>query len=176
MHIRRVEIENIRSLKHLVWELPEGQSGAGWHVILGDNGSGKTSFVRAVASLCIDAQTPALSQFLFGSLTRVGCSEAEIQCSIVRHEAFDETNLKEMEIYKNSIRFLNKRKEGDSVEVHNGIKDGPWIKWIKGWFAFSFGSVRNIKGKKISENVFLKDFPTLRRHAYLSEGLCCITV
>ncbi len=51
MHIRRIELENIRSIKHLVWELPKEQDGAGWHVILGDNGSGKTSLVRAVA-LC----------------------------------------------------------------------------------------------------------------------------
>jgi hypothetical protein len=49
MHIRRIELENIRSIKHLVWELPEEQDGAGWHVILGDNGSGKTSFLRGVA-------------------------------------------------------------------------------------------------------------------------------
>ncbi|MBB6053446.1 AAA family ATPase [Armatimonas rosea] len=49
MHIRRIEIENIRAIKHLIWELPEEQNGAGWHVILGDNGSGKTSFIRSIA-------------------------------------------------------------------------------------------------------------------------------
>lgn len=48
MYLRKVHIENIRSIALLDWEIPEGQE-AGWHVVIGDNGSGKTSFLRAIA-------------------------------------------------------------------------------------------------------------------------------
>lgn len=175
MHIRRVEIQNIRSIKHLVWELPEEQNGAGWHVILGDNGSGKTSFARSVASLCIDARVPSLSQFLFGNLIRVGCPEAHIQCSVIKHEDFDKTNSIDLKFFNNYIHFKKNQSEEESVNIQYGVKDGPWITWSKGWFAFSFGANRQINGKKITETDFLKNFPTLRRHAYLSNEQYGIT-
>jgi len=49
MHIKRIEITNIRNIEKLVWELPDGQDLAGWHVLIGDNGSGKTTILRAIA-------------------------------------------------------------------------------------------------------------------------------
>ncbi len=50
MYITRVEIENIRSIRHLEWDLKDADAVApGWYVILGDNGSGKTTFLRSVA-------------------------------------------------------------------------------------------------------------------------------
>ncbi len=48
MYLRKVHIENIRSIAKLDWEIPKGKE-AGWHVVIGDNGSGKTSFLRAIA-------------------------------------------------------------------------------------------------------------------------------
>lgn len=48
MYLRKVHIENIRSIAELDWEIPEGRE-AGWHVVIGDNGSGKTSLLRAIA-------------------------------------------------------------------------------------------------------------------------------
>src|SRR5436190_18133184 len=48
MYLRKVHIENIRSIAELDWEIPEG-SEAGWHVVIGDNGAGKTTFLRALA-------------------------------------------------------------------------------------------------------------------------------
>ena len=34
MHLRAIQISNIRSLKNLHWALPNKQDGAGWYVIL----------------------------------------------------------------------------------------------------------------------------------------------
>lgn len=44
MYIKRVEIENVRLLKSLIWEIEEAQC-PGWHVIIGNNGSGKSTFL-----------------------------------------------------------------------------------------------------------------------------------
>ncbi len=47
-YLERVEIENIRSIAKLTWEVTPGP---GWNVVLGDNGSGKSTFLRAVAGV-----------------------------------------------------------------------------------------------------------------------------
>lgn len=49
MYLLSVNIFNIRSLKHAAWDIHTVENAPGWHVILGDNGSGKSSFVRAIA-------------------------------------------------------------------------------------------------------------------------------
>ncbi len=46
MYIKKVVIENIRSISHFEMEFPKP---AGWHVLIGDNGSGKTSVLQAMA-------------------------------------------------------------------------------------------------------------------------------
>ncbi|MBX2927301.1 MAG: AAA family ATPase [Saprospiraceae bacterium] len=46
MYIRQVEINHIRSISHfkMTFETP-----AGWHVLIGDNGAGKSSIIRSIA-------------------------------------------------------------------------------------------------------------------------------
>ena len=46
MYIEKATIENIKSIKHLEITFPKP---AGWHVIIGDNGSGKSSILKAIA-------------------------------------------------------------------------------------------------------------------------------
>jgi len=48
MFIRRAVIRNVRSIEELEWCLPEEKPG-GWHVVLGDNGSGKSTFLRCLS-------------------------------------------------------------------------------------------------------------------------------
>ncbi len=55
MYLTRVEIQNIRAISHLVWEI-EPENAAGWHVILGDNGAGKSTFVRASVLCCVGTE------------------------------------------------------------------------------------------------------------------------
>jgi DNA repair exonuclease SbcCD ATPase subunit len=44
MYIKRVQIKNIRSFTDLEWRIDPDRA-AGWHVIIGDNGTGKSAFV-----------------------------------------------------------------------------------------------------------------------------------
>lgn len=53
MYIRRIEINNIRSIEHFEMTFAEGQE-AGWHVLIGDNGAGKSTIVRSVALAMLD--------------------------------------------------------------------------------------------------------------------------
>src|SRR5215216_1665766 len=59
MYLRRVQIMNIRSITKLDWSISADEA-AGWHVIIGDNGSGKSSFLRSIA-LAIVGPTEAIA-------------------------------------------------------------------------------------------------------------------
>ncbi len=47
MYIKRLELRDIKSFKQFSWELKNGESPEGWHVLLGENGTGKSTFIRA---------------------------------------------------------------------------------------------------------------------------------
>ncbi len=51
MYLQKIHINNIRSIKNFRMSFKPGAY-AGWHVVIGDNGTGKSSLVRAVA-LCL---------------------------------------------------------------------------------------------------------------------------
>ncbi len=53
MYIQKAEITNIKSIEHFEIEF---KNPAGWHVLIGDNGSGKTTIVRAIALALIGKQ------------------------------------------------------------------------------------------------------------------------
>lgn len=48
MYIREVNITNIKSIAHFKMTFPEGKE-AGWHVLIGDNGAGKSAVAKAIA-------------------------------------------------------------------------------------------------------------------------------
>ena len=54
MHIRNIQITNVRSLRSHRWPFARTRC-AGWHVVLGDNGSGESSFLRAIALALVGA-------------------------------------------------------------------------------------------------------------------------
>lgn len=58
MHVTRGLIENIRIISRFDLDLTKAPS-AGWHVILGDNGAGKSTFIRALAIALIGPENAA---------------------------------------------------------------------------------------------------------------------
>jgi len=48
MYLTKFTIDNVLAIRTLAWEIAPQQA-PGWHVILGDNGSGKSSVLRAIA-------------------------------------------------------------------------------------------------------------------------------
>ncbi|WP_224360324.1 AAA family ATPase [Hyalangium versicolor] len=49
MYLKKAVLTNIRSIDVLEWEPAQDPNPAGWHVIIGDNGAGKSSILRAMA-------------------------------------------------------------------------------------------------------------------------------
>jgi energy-coupling factor transporter ATP-binding protein EcfA2 len=82
-YLKRVEIENIRSIASLTWEVAPGP---GWNVVLGDNGAGKSTFLRSVAATFLPTtERFSLRTDFFGWVRRdFSEGRVRIQLSVVR--------------------------------------------------------------------------------------------
>lgn len=78
MKVKSIRFDNIRAMKTLNWQLPAGTTAEGWHVILGDNGSGKSSFLRALAMGLIGADRSNQLWVNFDSWLRQGEKKGRI--------------------------------------------------------------------------------------------------
>ena len=154
MHIRRVEIENIRSIKHLVWELPEEQNGAGWHVILGDNGSGKTSFVKAIALSFLGQKQRSALQEVWASWKRNG-KNVKIKCEIdISGEKF--TTVRTIYNYvPNSSNYWSDKKGLSRIALQKFLNENLVI---------SFGSSRRFQVYDYESEKVVRGDNILSRH------------
>ena len=113
MHISAIAIRNIRSLHSHQWSVPTDKS-AGWHVILGDNGSGKSSFLRAIAlALAGPKQAEQLRQSWNDWLTR-SRPEGQVELQVALNPEWDgPTQSGGASSFQHGIRFIRR---GEVVE------------------------------------------------------------
>lgn len=81
MFIRRAVIRNVRSIEELEWRLPEEKPG-GWHVVLGDNGSGKSTFLRCLSLGLIGPEASARIRVDFSSWLRGASTWGDIELNL----------------------------------------------------------------------------------------------
>jgi energy-coupling factor transporter ATP-binding protein EcfA2 len=152
MYIQKVTIENIRSIDHFEMEFPKP---AGWHVLIGDNGSGKSSIVRAIALAIIgptDAQ--ALRLPLINWIKR-GCEFSEITLTVQRDQNFDGYSGKKRPLvrpFESSVKITKEINNGFEIgkidkNGKSGLNPFEYIWSGKGgWFSTAFGPFRRFTG------------------------------
>jgi AAA15 family ATPase/GTPase len=128
MYISKINIENIRAIKNLTIHFPENP--AGWHVLIGDNGCGKTTILRAIAITLIP-HTAFIEQNAILWLSK-GKDNGKIVLTIQRDERFD-THTSEDNIFTEKTS-ISKGEEGQFTKHKNHAKGLG-----KGWFSMSFG-------------------------------------
>lgn len=98
MYIKKVEIKNIRSISEFTMEFPEGKE-AGWHVLIGDNGAGKSTILKAIAVVLLGELDALRIDPYWESWVRKGTNTAQIRLAYLRE---DKENLPE-DIRKRNI-------------------------------------------------------------------------
>ena len=172
MHVQRLTIENIRSIQQLDLDLRSEESPAGWHVLLGDNGAGKSTVVRALA-LALMGQSNAYATREDWSRWLTSASDSgRVAVELSAHECDEWTTGKQVDNVP--IRAMasftpeagRRRRNGRQTAVDfSGTSVGRSI-WGggEGWFSASFGPFRRFTGGDREMDKLFESHPRLAAH------------
>ena len=165
MHITRVEIENIRSIEHFRWEF-DGDA-AGWHVLLGVNGSGKSTVLRAMALALVGPGRAAALRQDWDRWLRQGRDTGSclLRVEPAAPQLDPPTGSSGGQGWNLGVDFDRLRSEVLSAGAELDPSGGPSI-WEsgKGWFSSSFGPFRRFTGGRSDYDRLFKAQPKLARH------------
>ena len=183
MHLRRIQIENVRTISSLDMTFEKDQE-AGWHVILGQNGSGKSSFVRAFALAMMGPREVFASGQIYSEWLRNNARSASVVAQVSRDDVFDLASGRpserpvelrvEMSVAEPVSTDVSRAPSIDVVPRFSPTSGRSQSVWSPGtgWFSASFGPFRRFTGGDPNyERAFLSN-PRLAPHlTALSESV-----
>ena len=184
MYVRRLVISNIRSVENFEVRFT-GAEAQGWHVILGANGSGKSSVVRSLALALAGPKEAAALRQDWRNWARFGKAGGSIKLQIAcgSKDVFTRrgprTEMVEVDL---ELKALESSIGGPRIEVvaTNGQKKAAQSIWgtNAGWFSASFGPFRRFTGGDQAFDRLFYSNPRLAPHlsafgedVALTEGL-----
>jgi energy-coupling factor transporter ATP-binding protein EcfA2 len=160
VYIRRVVLENVRGFDRLDFRFdrPDGEY-RGWTVITGDNASGKTTLLKAIAIALVGPDSARSLQPSFQGWVRSGYAEAVIAVEIVPGEVDHFSQGRRYE--RPFMSELSLKSPGGPVVLLEsggrkywtgglGPKHGPWAENPAGWFCSGYGPFRRLYGESPS--------------------------
>ena len=170
MYIRMIRVENIRSISSLLWRLPTKSTSAGWHVILGDNGSGKSTFLRAIALALVGPNEANALRQDWNEWLRTGQTSGLIRLSLGYDTEFDKISgrgkVAKRFLLGVGLSFLKTENEVKLIKINYRTNNPDRHVWSgkPGWFAASYGPFRRFAGgDKDYEKIFYSN-PKLAAH------------
>ena len=172
MKLRRVDIYNIRSIEHLEWQ-PQSETLAGWHVILGDNGAGKSSVLRSIALALLGPREGLAARQNWNAWLRHSDSEridsASVSIELIADQDYD--------FFSKQGRRTSQRtyyagvvleRVGGSVqldkETTRGLGADRHVWAGNGWFSAAYGPFRRFAGgDRDADRIFFSN-PRLGAH------------
>ncbi len=179
MHVRRLTIRNIRSIRKFELFLPSKKNRAGWHVILGNNGSGKSTVVRSLALALMGEANAHATREDWSNWLSAGRSTGSVRVSLRAHDADRWTGrgktAPEESIVARATFFGARAGASRSNRQRPKIQFPIDAKLEKraertvwgdglGWFSASFGAFRRFSGGDPKEDRLYSSRPRLGCH------------
>jgi energy-coupling factor transporter ATP-binding protein EcfA2 len=154
MYISTIEITNLRAIKHVLIDL---KSKPGWHVLLGDNGSGKSTVVRAISLALIGPSDSKAIRINPIEWLRSGEQEGNVILEILMDKRYDRGTAKRITDGKKihfGIEFIrNPSNSIPGIEIQERkipqselpAKNYNWSN-KGGWFGVAYGPFRRFTG------------------------------
>lgn len=169
MHVRRLIIENLRSIRRLDFEV-DAREAAGWHVFLGDNGAGKSTVVRSLALALMGSVNAHATRQDWAQWVTVAAGDGRVEATLNAHSP---------DRWTGSGR---KKQSGITAKAHLRIESPPSANghaelrfsgslaqrtvWGRGagWFSASFGPFRRFSGADPEMDRLYHTHPRLAPH------------
>lgn len=191
MYIQRVDLKNVRLFKKLTLTF-DPNAYAGWHVIVGENASGKTTLLRAIAlALCGVSELRALREVDITTWVNSEAQKAEITLYIQPDRDYDELDplIRKQVDLDNGLIPYQIRWQSDvplafsSVGVNDKGLDVNelltfktlWGLNTKGWFSSAFGPLRRFDGGDKDLSQLYDSNPKLAAHLSAFTGRIAFT-
>lgn len=146
MYLNKVNIQNIRSVKNFEMTFTEP---AGWHVIIGDNGAGKSTIVRSIALGIIGPNDAKALRLNLHNWIRWNSNElGRIALKVTKHADDKQTERGTLKgkTFDAVLSLIDNRHNGYILEGNNGAaNENIWSNSI-GWFSCAFGPFRRFTG------------------------------
>ena len=167
MHIRRLRIQDIRSITNLDIKIPDPR--AGWHVILGDNGSGKSSVIRAMALALMGPLDAMATRQDWQAWIRKTALSARVEIDVAQETEFDKWKGTGRQSTNPITVTVTLPLAGDSAnspapEIVSRYADRTIWGGGAGWFSASFGPFRRFSGGDKEHDRLFYSNPGLARH------------
>lgn len=171
MYLDRVVLEHIRGFTKLDFKLarPE-KSHAGWTVFTGDNGSGKSSLLKAIAMGLVGPDTARALQVSFTGWINQQADHREgtIKLQIVYttdDDRFSDSGRQPKSSFQAEIHLKNGDRETTLQSANAKTAERSiWSKSASGWFSCGYGPFRRVFGAS-SEATRIMTAPQTSRYA-----------
>lgn len=146
MYLNKVNIQNIRSVSHFEMTFEEP---AGWHVIIGDNGAGKSTIVRSIALGIIGPNDAKALRLNLNDWIRWNTTDlGKISLTVTKHETDSKVGKSRPRTkpFDAILSFIDNGHSGYTLEGNKGApKENLWSN-ATGWFSCAFGPFRRFTG------------------------------
>lgn len=146
MYLNKVTIRNIRSISsfEMTFGTPQG-----WHVLIGDNGAGKSTIVRSIALGIIGpADAKALRLNLNDWAKKDTSKGGEIALSITKHEVDGKVGRSRNRVkpFDATVTLVKNDRTGYTLAGTKGAPEENIWSNRAGWFSCAFGPFRRFTG------------------------------